>query len=441
VTVPLERRQIAHLLRRAGFGARPGELDAYARLGFNGAVARLVDYDQVPNTAVEQAVAVMEGELDLTRLPSIQQIWLYRMLHTTRPLQEKMVLFWHDHFATGNSKVGRPELMYQQNKLFRAHALGSFRDLLRGVSRDPAMLRWLDGNSNRSARPNENYARELMELFTMGVGHYSEIDVREAARAFTGWFLNRDLEFTFNARQHDSGAKTFLGRTGKWDGDDIINIILDQPATAEFIATKLYSYFVHDHPSQATIRQLAERFRTSGYSIRELVRAIFLHPDFKSDDAYHAVVKSPAEYLIGSMHALGAEEFLQNPQGILTRMGMNLYNPPNVAGWNWGLDWIGTNTLVERLNTAMTLTTQRGNTAARGMNPVEIANQAGARSPEALVEALLDLLVDGDVDPAIHAGLVEFARVGYRANSSEWLDRAARGTAHLIMATPIFQMA
>ena len=441
MAIASERRQMTHLLRRAGFGGTPEEIDSYQGLGFKAAVNRLVDYEQVPNDALEARVAQMESEFDLTKLPSIQAVWLQRMLITARPLEEKMTLFWHDHFATANSKVGRPQVMYDQNKFFRSHALGGYKDILQGISRNPAMIRWLDGNSNRKAHPNENYARELMELFTLGVGHYSEVDVREAARAFTGWFLDRDYQFTFNARQHDTGSKTLLGKTGKWDGDDVLNVILAQPRAAEHLSGKLFSYFIHDHPSQATVRQLADTFRTSGYKVRELVRATLLHPDFLSEDAYHGVVRSPIEYVIGSMKTLGVEEFLPGVQGTLTRMGMNLYNPPSVAGWDWGTAWIGTNTYVERLNAAMTLTTQRGPNASKGMDPAAVLTQLGARTPDDLVDGLLDLLVDGDVDPVIRDGLLDYARTGYRAGSNDWIDRAVRGATHLIMATPVYQMA
>ncbi len=436
-----ERRQISHLLRRAGFGGAQSELDAYQRLGFEGAVARLVNYEQVPNGALEAKIAQMEADLDLTKLASLQTIWLQRMLETARPLEEKMVLFWHDHFATANSKVNRPQAMYDQNKFFRAHALGSYKDILHGISRDPAMVRWLDGNSNRQSHPNENYARELMELFTLGVGSYNELDVQEAARAFTGWSLNRDFQFTFLPRQHDPGTKTVLGKTGKWDGDDVLNIILAQPAASQHLARKIFTYFVHDHPSQAAVRQLAEVFRASGYRVRELVRATFLHPDFRSADAYHGVIRSPVEFLIGSMKTLGIDEFMPNAPGTLNRMGMNLFNPPNVAGWDWGDAWIGTNTYVERLNAGMALTTQRGATAARGMDPVAFLSRLESRSPDAIVDGLLDLLVDGDVDPSVRDRLLDYASDGFRPGSQDWLDRTVRGAAHLIIASPIYQMA
>src|SRR5581483_405237 len=276
-------RRVAHLLRRAGFGGSPDEIRSYAGMDFDQAVDHLVDYDAVANDALEASVADLEETLGTARLPAIQHIWLHRMLSTARPLEEKMTLFWHDHFATANYKVGRPPAMYAQIGLLRANAMADFGTLLRAVSRDPAMLRWLDNNTNRKSSPNENYARELMELFTLGSGNYTELDVREAARAFTGWFFNRDGEFVFNRNQHDFGEKTFLGQTGPWDGDDVLDIILQQPAAAPFIAEKLYRFFVHDHPSSDTIARLADQFRASGYSIRELVRAILHSPDFLSD--------------------------------------------------------------------------------------------------------------------------------------------------------------
>ncbi len=439
-----DSKRIPHLLRRAGFGGSPEEIAAYAQLGFAAAVDRLVDYEAVPNDALEAEVARLEAELDLTKLPSIQTIWLTRMLRTARPLEEKMTLFWHDHFATGNSKVGRPQAMYDQNNLFRANALGNFRTLLQGVSRDPAMLRWLDSNANRKASPNENYARELMELFTMGEGNYTEQDVREAARAFTGWFVNRQEGFVyaFNQNQHDNGSKTVLGRTGNWDGDDIIDILLEQPATAQFMATKLFTFFVHDHPSPTTINRLADTFRGSGYQVRELVRAILRSPEFSSDDAYRAVVKSPAEYVIGAMKTLGIAEVGSAPLGLLNRMGMTLFNPPNVGGWDWGPAWINTATLLERLNAASTLM-QAGGKAG----DAALIERFGGQSPGAIVRRLLDALVDGDVLTSVRAAIEAEAGRGVSthdgafAGDDRQVERAIRAAVRLIMALPVYQLA
>jgi len=441
------RRRIAHLLRRAGFGGTPADIDAYMALGFDRAVDRLVDYEAVSNAEVDARVAAMEEELDVARLPPNQAVWLYRMLHTARPLEERMTLFWHDHFATANSKVGRPEAMRAQNALFRSHALGSFRELLYGVSRDPAMLRWLDSNSNRRASPNENYARELMELFTMGVGNYTEFDVREAARAFTGWFFDRNRGFVFNQNQHDFGSKTFLGRTGDWDGDDIVDIILEEPVTAGYVAGKLFRHFVHDHPTPATISRLAGAFRASDYNVRELVRAILRSPEFSSDEAYHTLVKSPVEYLIGTMKVLGLDEYARDAMGMLNRMGMAIYNPPDVSGWDWGADWIGAATLLERLNAANTLSTLRGDNARFGLDPAAIVQHLGARTPEQVVDRLLDLLVDGDVPASVRGELLSYMTRDYVGSPESFLqdesrlDRTVRGVTHLIMSTPVYQMA
>lgn len=441
-----ERRRIAQLLRRAGFGGSPGEIDAHAQMGFDAAVDRLVDFERVPNDELEARVAAMESELDLTRLPASQAIWLYRMLHTARPLEEKMTLFWHDHFATANYKVGRPAAMYAQNAFFRANALGSFREILAGISRDPAMLRWLDGNANRKGKPNENYARELLELFTMGVGNYSEEDVRAAARAFTGWFFDRSLSFVFNPNQHDFGEKAFLGRVGPWDGDDVIGIILDQPATARYMATKLFTFFVHDHPAPDTVERLAEVLRRNGYSVRELVRTIFRSPEFSSPEAYHALVRSPVELLIGTMKLLGVDEYARSTPAVLGRMGMVLFNPPNVAGWDWGAAWISSATLLERLNAASDLTAQRGENAGLGMDPTAWLQRVEARTPAQIVDGLLDLLVDGDAPTATRNGLLAYLNDGFSGPPESFIDderrvdRAVRGVAHLIMCTPVYQM-
>lgn len=444
------RRRFAHLLRRAGFGGSPEEIEAAVRLGWEGAVDQLIDYERVPNDKLETYVAAVEAEVFAQPRPqfaAVQALWLYRMLNTARPLEEKMTLFWHDHFATANSKVASPAAMHAQNGLFRAHALGSFRTLIAGVARDPAMLRWLDSNSNRRASPNENFARELQELFTMGEGGgYTETDVREAARAFTGWFFDRTQGFVFNRNQHDAGDKTFLGRSGPFDGDDIIAIILEQSVTAEYLSTKLFTYFVHDHPTPSRLAALADTFRGTDYNVRELVRAILRSPEFVSDESYHALVKSPVEYLIGAMKALGIDEYARGLQGNLNRMGMALYNPPDVAGWHWGVDWIGSDTLLERLNTANQLVTMRGDNAKFAMDPSAIVARYGASAAQ-IVDGLLRDLVDSDVAPNVRSGMLNYALAGYTGRPEDFgrdaarVDRTVRSVAHLIMSTPVFQVA
>jgi uncharacterized protein (DUF1800 family) len=315
------------------------------------------------------------------------------------------------------------------------------------VSQDPAMLLWLDGNNSRKKAANENYARELMELFTMGIGHYTEADVKAAARAFTGWFIDRNRNFIFNANQHDGGTKTFLGRSGPWNGDDVVDIILDQPSAAEFLTRKLFGFLVHDHPSSEAVLRLAATFQGSGYSIRELVRAILLSPEFSSEDSYHALVKSPVEYLVGTLKLLGIAEISPTALGALQRMGMVLFNPPNVAGWAWGDDWIGSASLLERLNVANALVTQRGDNARFGLDPTALLERLGAHSPTEIAAGLLDLLVEGDVPAGVRESLLAYAMNGYPgspadfASNAQRVDRAVRGVARLVMATPASQMA
>jgi uncharacterized protein (DUF1800 family) len=450
------RQRYAHLLRRTGFGGSPAEIDAAMRMGWDAAIDQIVDFDQVSNDNLEADVAAVEATVlaqPRPQLAAIQAIWLYRMLNTARPLEERMTLFWHDHFATANYKVANPAAMYAQNQLIRSNALGSFRTLLSSIARDPAMLRWLDSNSNRRASPNENFARELQELFTMGVGSgYTETDVREAARAFTGWFFDRNQGFVFNRNQHDADDKTYLGRTGPFDGDDIINIILEQPVTAEYMATKLFGFFVHDHPTPSRIAALADTFRGSDYNVRELVRSILHSPEFASDEAYHALVKSPVEYVVGTMKALGIGDYARGPQGNmvvqanLNRMGMALFNPPDVAGWRWGVDWIGSDTLLERLNTASQLVTLRGDNARYGLDPTAVVAQHGG-TPTQIVDGLLRDLVDGDVSGEVRNGLVNYMLTGYGGKTEDFakdtgrVDRTVRAVAHLIMSTPVYQMA
>src|SRR5947209_8792112 len=250
-----ERARVAHLLRRAGFGSTQAELNAYTQLGFAGAVDRLLNYEPVDDSALEQRLAGVQ--LDGRNAELAKYSWMVRMLYTQRPLQEKMALFWHTHFATAISKVRNPNLMLQQIQLFRDNALGNFESLLQKVTRDGAMLNWLDNRQNRKGAPNENYAREVMELFTMGIGNYTDADVKAAARAFTGYTSDRGGNFSFNAADHDDEDKTFLGVTQNWDADDVLAALVRNPATARFLTSKLFRFFVYDNPSTGTIDRLA----------------------------------------------------------------------------------------------------------------------------------------------------------------------------------------
>src|SRR5262245_35478737 len=273
------------------------------------------------------------------------------MLTTNRPLEEKLTLFWHGHFATGENKTRDYRMMLKQNEMFRAHAAGNLRDLLVGILKDPGMLVYLDNGENIKSHPNENFGRELLELFTMGVGNYSEHDVREAARAFTGW-TNNVLAFKFDVNQHDAGPKAFLGQTGPFDGEDIIDIILKQPVTAEHVSAKLYRFFVRDEVSPVTRAALGRTFRDTGYHVTPLMQQIFLSRDFYSEPAMATQIKSPVQLVVSTYRKLGLREVPTIPDfGRMTSgLGQSLFDPPNVAGWAGGRTWITPSTLLQRGN-------------------------------------------------------------------------------------------
>lgn len=390
----------AHLLERAGFGGTPDDIARLAAMTPQQAVDVLVDYERVvdsgarpfeesgiwdrgmdpfpPSRADAVRQAREHGEaLGVKTLPEgsqrrLQPVvdkffyglrantietqrlgvwWANRMLTTTRPLEEKLTLFWHGHFATGDAKVRDYRMMLRQNQMLRRDAEGPLRELLVGILKDPAMLVYLDNGENVKAHPNENFGRELLELFTMGVGHYSERDVREAARAFTGW-TNDVLEFRFDNAQHDFGEKTFLGRTGALDGTDIIDTILAQDATGEFVAAKLYRYFVRDDLSTSVRTELGRSFKASGYQLKPLLKRIFLSKDFYSQASMATQIKSPVVLVISTYRKMGLRELPTIPDfGRLTgALGQTLFDPPNVAGWAGGRTWITPATLMQRGN-------------------------------------------------------------------------------------------
>ncbi len=389
-----------HLVERAGFGATPDEIARVAAMTPQQAVDWLVDYEKTDNGALapfeesgiwdpgmdpfppsraeavrlarEHGEGLGEKVLPASAQRRLQPVvdkffyslmangietqrlglwWANRMLTTKRPLEEKLTLFWHGHFATGENKVRDYRMMLQQNLMFRAHASGNFRDLLVGLLKDPAMLVFLDNGENIKTHPNENFGRELLELFTMGVGNYSERDVREAARAFTGW-TNDVLVFKLNPEQHDAGVKTFLGRTGPLGGEQIIDIILAQPVTAEFVAAKLYRFFVREEIAQATKVALGRTFRDGGYQLKPLMKRILLSRDFFSEPSMATQIKSPVHLVVSSYKKLGLKELPTIPDfGRMTAgLGQALYDPPNVAGWAGGRTWITPSTLLERGN-------------------------------------------------------------------------------------------
>ena len=305
-TDPFNIKWAAHLYRRAGFGASLAELRQAEKDGLNVTLDRVVNINPEDKTWNEvirkQGLSVLKSRDELFNL---RAWWVYSMLRGPQPLREKLTLFWHNHFATSVNKVRKAQLMYQQNVLLREHALGKFGSFLLEMSKDPAMLIWLDSNSNVEGKANENYAREVMELFALGVGHYTEKDIREAARAFTGWHTDGE-KFDFNANFHDKGEKTVLGQTGAWDGGDIVRILLEQKTCAQFLVGKLYRYFISENqaPPADLLEPLCEQLRKSEYDIAGLVRTMLASRHFFSAHAFRQRIKSPVEHALGAARAV-----------------------------------------------------------------------------------------------------------------------------------------
>jgi uncharacterized protein (DUF1800 family) len=428
----------AHLYNRAGFGGTPEEIQSLLPLGPEGAVSYFVDYEKIPESddqpawakpdpernerlrqiqqmAREEARSRMSDgqkrEADQKRRQMIQEIqgrqirhlqelrgsWLERMARGQRPLQEKLTLFWHGHFATSAIKVREAYYMWRQIDTFRRMASGNWLDLLHAAAVDPAMLIWLDQAQSRSEHPNENFARECMELFALGEGHYTEKDVTEAARAMTGWSLDRvQEEFHFRPGMHDYGVKTVLGRTGSFYGTDVLKIIVEQPQAARFIGGKLWKFFAGEECSPALTESLADVLRSHGHDLKPLLRAIFGSREFYADSVVGSQVKSPVQWLIGSIRLL---ERPMPPPMVSTEMiktlGQDLLLPPNVKGWDGGLSWITTNTLLARYNQAAVLVMGQGNLNAPAQGrplekmAVQSANAAARRMLPAGVERLV----------------------------------------------------
>jgi uncharacterized protein (DUF1800 family) len=475
-----------HLFRRAGFGASLPELRAAVEQGLDATLARLVDRDESAAARLRLLESVGDRMISDDRPDELRAWWCYSMLHTAQPLREKMTLFWHNHFATSITKVGRPTLMYAQNKLLRRHALGKFRAFLLDISRDPAMIVWLDNNSNVKGKPNENYAREVMELFSLGVGNYAERDVKEAARAFTGWHTSASgSEYEFNPNLHDGDAKTLLGRTGNWNGDDVVRILLDHPQAAVFLVRKLYRYFIsetHD-PPPALLQPLAEAFRKGDYDIAALLKTILRSRHFFSEYAYRQRVKSPAEFVLGAargvVHATEDEKSVKLPPAPLANrmaaMGEDLFAPPNVKGWPHGKAWLNTATLLERnnfarqvafgrvaddveeppQNLAPTLGKERPGATVFSVlegsqtpqqaepapvyDPADLVREAKLTEPAKIVEYLVDLFLQGDVPASLRAKLIAFVADGQPKENAA--RRRIREAAHAIMCMPEYQLA
>ena len=359
-----------HLLNRTGFGATDAEIRRFAGLTRSEAARTLLagtrttavsappPWTSDPGT-LRYPRAGENAPVDEKKTFRQEQIreglelrgwWIGEMLATPSPLTERMTLFWHNHFVSAQQKVKLAELMYRQNATLREHALGNFGDLLHAMARDPAMLVYLDGARSRKGAPNENFARELMELFTLGEGHYGERDVKEAARAFTGWSLNRETgRFVFRPLLHDYGEKTVIGRTGRLDGDDVLDLLLARPETAEFVTRKLWREFVSPNPDAPEVKRIAARLRDSRYDIKAALAALLTSDAFYAAENRGALVKSPIDLVVGTLHQFGIRPDDTVPFAVAAAaMGQNLFGPPNVKGWAGGDAWINSSTLLAR---------------------------------------------------------------------------------------------
>ncbi len=359
-----------HLLNRAGFGATQTEIQRTVGMTREQAARSLLDSARTTPVTPPPAWTVETGPLRYPRrgadasdvekkMFQQEQIrdglelrgwWVGEMLSTPSPLTERMTLFWHNHFVSSQQKVKLAELMYRQNVTLRANALGNFGDLLHAIARDPAMVIYLDNAQNRKGSPNENFAREVMELFTLGEGNYSEQDIKEAARAFTGWSLDRNTgQFVFRRFIHDDGTKTVLGRTGNLNGDQVLDILLGEPATAEFITRKLWREFVSPDPDETVIRRIAQRFRDSRYDIKVVLHGILTSDAFYAGENRAVLVKSPIELVVGTLRQFNMKPGEAMPFAVAAAgMGQNLFAPPNVKGWPGQETWINASTLLAR---------------------------------------------------------------------------------------------
>lgn len=423
------RDAAAHLYRRAGFGATPQELDRAREQGLEATVAGLIDYEGVDNSALEARLAALGPEP--TTAIEIVTWWLTRMVFTARPLEERMTFFLHDHFATGLRKVQRADWMLGQNRLLRKFALGDFTDLTIEVSRDPAMLIWLDNFTSRKQSPNENFGRELLELFTLGHGNFSEADVKAATRAFTGWTISRQTEeFTFIDAFHDYGQKTFLGHTGDWNGDDIVRFACADRSHAPFIAGKVFGWLAWDEADESTIAPFAEAYASSGNSLRELVETILRSEAFYSERARWAKVKSPVDFVVSALRQLEiSRDATRFAIGILAAQGQLPFDPPSVEGWPAGMTWLNSGTLLGRMNFA--------SAASALADPVRVSANAGASGSE-LVAAMLDRF---GLSTAVDSMPLE-AYVSPGGTDPVGNERTSRvrGLAQLILSLPEWQL-
>ncbi len=460
---------MAHLMRRAGFGASYEELEQRAAKGYEATVEELLHPEEQPDLQMDVMNRYMHGWRDMNGVLANQGYWTYRMVNSPRQLEEKICLFWHGIFCVGDSKCMRARQILLELNNFRAHGMGNFENLLMYLSTDPAMLYYLDNQLSHKEAVNENWGRELLELFSMGVGmdgeaNYSEDDVKACAQAFTGWTIANAIprypygsyanRFLYNKFDHIEDDKTFLGETGNWNGDDVVRIICKQPATARFVARHLYNFFVADEPQvpawQHTppldpelIKALEDEYFRSGYEIRSMLRVLFNSDSFKN--ARFAKVKNPSEVVCGTLRIVGDFETpkprFYDPALQIRYMGQDLLNPPTVEGWHTGKEWIDSGTLVERVNFAAG---EMGRMDAPGIQDIvsRLASRGDVISADDLLDGCLELLGGYSLMPETRELFLNQAvKAGELKTDSEEFTSQVSQLLQLIVATQEYQFA
>ncbi len=440
----------AHLLCRAGFGGTPAEVRALHARGLNEAVDSLLDAPEdsdlfpAPSASTPEDLTQRRESLkgkteeqkreiqslirreDQSRMSELRAWWLNRMRWSPSPAREKAVLFWHGHWATSVEKVRSPFAMWQQNETLRAHSLGDFEGLAQEVSQDPAMVRYLDLEQSKRDLPNENFARELMELFTLGEGHYGEEDIQEAARAFTGYRINpKNQQFLFVERQHDNGVKSFFGFEGRFSGEDIVGFLVADPQCARFLARKLWTFYAAENPPSKLVEALAQSYRQSQMDLRKFLGTLFRSREFYSPDVVRKQIKSPVQWLVQACRELSLP-LPQDSSGILRQLGQTLFAPPNVKGWDGGRSWISSATLLLRYNIAGNLV------RSSALDPDAILPPT--LSPEAACQSLGERLFHFTMTDGLRNQFLAFL------NEHPADKKFRRDLIHLMMSTPDYQI-
>ena len=444
---PFNLKWAGHLFRRAGFGASHRDLTAAVEKGLPATLARIVEGEEGAKDRERLLLSVGDKMVSDDKPEELRGWWVYSMIHTAHPLREKMTLFWHNHFATSNAKVNNAGYMLGQYDLMYRHALGNFRMLLQEMSKDPAMMVWLDTSLSKKGMPNENYARELMELFSLGIGKYTEDDIREAARAFTGWELKAGQSH-FNPAQHDTGEKKVLDQKGNWTGEDVVRICLDQPACPRFIVTKLYQFLISESepPAAELISPLAERFRASGFDFGDLVRTMLRSNLFFSPHGYRQRVKAPVDFALGIIRGLEGRVGTTALAVTLEGLGQSVFYPPSVKGWDGGPAWLSGQTLLFRQNLSLALTSTEDDRFGRRCDPAELARRHGKRDDLQIVRFFLDLFLQGDAPAETHTRLLNYLQSARQQRPPRhWTDADAadhrvRAVCHLVLTMPEFQL-